>query len=127
MKTRIINILALSFIITALFTSCEAYGIHAYIRGAEYVDANSFTISFGGNTNCLTKDNILVSGALTDGSLVSHTISSASETDERNWTCTITPAFASGESVTVTPKIVYWDCDLGHNHRLTGYQEFTAQ
>ena len=116
----------LIFFFLAILSSCEAFGCHSYIKSCEYADGQSFVITYGGETSCLTKECVYVTGILPDGNQIEYTINASliKNLIGGSWTYSVTPGFASGETVTVKPVNVYWDCDLGHSHRLTGYKSF---
>jgi len=109
-----------------VLSSCEIFGYHSYIKSCEYADENRFIITYGGETSCLTSDCVVVTGVLSDGTTVNHEIESSSvkNSGDGSWTYYVSPSFSSGEEVSVKPVNVYWDCALGHNHRLTGYKSF---
>ena len=127
LKKNLLNFLTFfTVLFSMVLSSCEIFGYHSYIKNCEYVDENRFIITYGGETSCLTKECVYVTGILPDGNQIEHAINASviKSLIGGSWTYSVTPGFASGETVTVKPVNVYWDCDLGHSHRLTGYKEF---
>ena len=120
----LINSLTLFFILTT--SSCEIFGYHAYIKDVEYVNDTSFLITYGGETSCLEKDCVTITGTLLDGTSVSHSVNTSVIQSLTSGAYYVSPEFQSEEEVVVKPTETYWTCDSGHSHRLTGYKEFTV-